>query len=479
MGSLQNRRATHLAIAAALWLVTQTTGSAGFIRGTVSADGKPPIHSLRVAVHLKDPVTLIYGWVKEVATDASTGTYQVDGLVDGVYRVLVFDYEGNYAMGLYEDSYVHTDATPVVVTNGMPEIDPVNLQVEKGSKITGRVQREDVGELAPLQGITVTIEEVTDTESMQLTGAYVGVQTDAQGYYAIGLRPGIYVVGFWDYSPQPQWATQIFSNVVANEWATPIVLTNTGHERIGVDAVMQPGFVVSGVVSGPSGQTIQNVAVSTEVLRPETGEWGTVGSEGTDISGGFSINLPPGTYRMNFQDDSLLFEHEFWNDQTSNADANAIEVTASDIGDINVQLDYTPLARWAFSYGLDPFADVERWRDEDPDLDGFNNFHEFAFGTDPTDAKSGYPIRVGPSPEAENAVALSALFHQNVSTAYRLDYELLQKTDLASSSWVVTPIALPLVPASDPLTYIELSTNVPTTPDPCQFFRLRATINPN
>ena len=382
-------------------------------------------------------------------------------------------------MELYEDAYLHADATPVIVKNGLPEIDSVNFQVEQGAKITGRVQREDAGGLAPLEGIDVTIEGVTDTQSMQLTGAYAGVATDAQGFYAIGLRPGTYVVDFWDYSPQPQWATQIFSNVIANEWATPIVLTNAGHERSGVDAVMRPGFVVSGVVSDPSGQTTQNVAVSTEVFREDTGQWGSVGSEGTDMQGGFSINLPPGTYRMHFQDDSLLYEHESWKNQANPDNASAIEVTDSDIGDINVQLDYTPLARWAFDYGLNPFANVEGWRDNDPDSDGFDNFHEFAFGTDPTNAKSGLPIRVGPSAETESAVALSALFHQNVSTAYQMDYELLQTTDLASSNWTVIPIGLPPVPASDPLTYIELRTNVPTVQDPAQFFRLRTTIYPN
>lgn len=463
-------------LAAGLWLLAADTACSGFVRGTVSAAGEPPTHPLRVAFYHKDPVTLTYNWVKEVETDASTGSYMAEGLADGFYRVLALDPVGYYAMEVYDEAYLHSEATPVEVKSGLPLIDPVDFQVERGATITGRVQRVEGDGLAPLEGIIVGIEEVTDAQTMRLTGAFVGVATDSQGFYAIGLRPGIYTVDFWDYSPQPRWATQIFSNAIANEWATPVVLTNVGHEVADVGAVMQPGYVVSGVVSVPSGQAIENVAVSTEVFREETGQWGTVGSEETDAAGGFLINLPPGTYRMRFHDDSMLFEHEFWSNQASETNANAIVLTNSNVSGVDVQLDYTPLAKWAFSHNLQPFSDVEGWLREDADMDSFDNFHEFAFGTDPVDPKSGPPIKVGAV--AENAVRVSALFHQNLSTAYWLEYELLQKTDLTSYVWLATPIWFQGLPATDPVTYIELSTNVPIIPDPRQFFRLRATIHP-
>lgn len=461
-------------LAAGLWFLVANTAWSGFVRGTVSAAGQPPTHSLRVAFYHKDPVTLTYNWVTEVETDTSTGSYMAEGLADGFYRVLALDPVGYYAMKVYSEAYLHSEATPVEVKSGLPLHDPVDFQLERGATITGRVQRVEGDGLAPLEGITVTVEEVTDAETMQVKGAYAGVSTDAQGFYAIGLRPGIYCVDFWDYSSTPQWATQIYSNAIANEWATPVMLTNVGHKVTDVDAVMRRGYVISGSVTVPSGLPIGNVAVSTEVFQDETGKWGTVGSEATDAAGGFSINLPPGTYRIYFHDSSLLFERKFWNNQSSQTNTSAIVVTDSNVSEVNVQLEYTPLARWALSHNLDPLSNVEGWLGEDHDLDGYDNFHEFAFGTDPKNPRSGTPIEV--NLVDGNVVRLSAFFQQNVSTAYWLQYELHQKTDLIPVVWLNTHLWFPSLAATDPVTYIQLSTNVPTVPDPSQFFRLRAKI---
>lgn len=462
-------------VAAIVWLACLSIGWSGVIRGTVSYGGLPPDHSLKVAIYLKDPITLLYDWVTEIQTDAATGSYAFAGLKDGVYRVLAFDPTGYYAMELYQDAYLHVDATPVEVIGGVAQIDPVDIQVELGATISGHVRTVVDGSPFPLEGVIVGIEEMTDTESMQLTGAFVGVATGPDGYFAIGLRPGIYTVDFWDYSPQPRWATQIFDNRIANEWATPIILTNTGHHVANVNAMMQPGYVVSGAVAKPDGTAIEHVAVAVEVFRQDTGEWGNVGSVTTDSAGRYSMNLPQGTYRMFFHDDSMLFEHEFWNDAPDNTHADAVVVTNSDVGGIDAWLEYTPLARWAFGHGLNPFADVEGWLGEDPDADKHINFHEFAFGTDPTDAASGVPIKVGPT--TSNTVAISALFHQNLSTAYDFVYQLQYRTNLTTSDWTTEYVGFPTVPPSDPVSYIELGTNVPTSRDPHKFYRLRATIN--
>ena len=117
--------------------------------------------------------------------------------------------------------------------------------------------------------------------------------------------------------------------------------------------------------------------------------------------------------------------------------------------------------------------------------DTYDNFQEFAVGTDPTNPSSGNPIQINPprrlpvgiSPLASNTVTFSALFHQNLSTAYWLQYELQYKTNLMTPGWASEYLGIPHVLPSDPVSYIELSTNVPTTPDPNKFYRLRATIN--
>jgi hypothetical protein len=103
-------------LAAGLWLLVADTGWSGFVRGTVSAGGEPPTHSLRIAFYQKDPVTLTYNWVTEVETKASTGSYVAEGLDDGLYRVLALDPVGYYAMEVYNEAYIHSHACPVLTT---------------------------------------------------------------------------------------------------------------------------------------------------------------------------------------------------------------------------------------------------------------------------------------------------------------------------------------------------------------------------
>jgi len=456
-----------------VWSVGADNCWAAIIKGTITHNEFPVGHALEVQLWQLNPETLIYDHVGQTTYDPATGQYEFKDLSDGSYHLHVLDLTGVYAAEVYEDVYAEADATTVKIEDGVTLVDPVNIEVEPGAVISGTVTGAGVG---PLAGIAIGIVEMSDPQGMPLmdVGYYIG--TDPNGEFKLGLRPGIYTVSFWDYSDNPYWATQLFSNTIAHEWATPIVLASVGQHATNVNATLQPGYEVSGQVTDTNGMALAGVFASFEVYDPNRGEWGTTVSKRTGSDGLYAINFPPGEYRVKFEEDSLLFEQEYWSNAAESADATPINVAAANISGINAQLEYTPLAHWAFSYGLDPFANVAGWLKEDPDRDGYNNFHEFAFGTLPTNLGSGFPYLIGPV--KDSTVSISALIETNLSTAYWLEYELQQRSSMGSGAWMPSPVtALPVLGPFLP-GYIRVGITVPTRPDPMLFFRTRATINP-
>ena len=465
-----------------VWSVGAGNCWSAIIKGTITHNEFPVGHALEVQLWQLNPETLIYDHVGQTSYDPATGQYEFKDLSDGSYLVYVLDLTGEFAAEIYQDAYRQDQATVVEIKDGVALIDPVDIAVQHGAMISGLV-RDSSG--TPIPYIAVGIEEMRDLETMELVGGTFGVSTATNGGFKVGLRPGIYTVSFLDYSDNPYWATQQYSNTVAHQWATPIVLTSVGQSTININATLQPGYDISGTVTDKNGVKLAGVFASFEVYDPARMEWGTSVSKRTDENAFYSVNFPPGQYRVYFDENSRLYEQEYWSNAVLPASAASVNLSSSSVGGIDAQLEHTPLARWAFSYGLDPFADLEGWLNQDPDADTYDNFHEFAFGTDPTNPSSGNPIQINPprrlpvgmSPQASNTVTFSALFHQNLSTAYWLQYELQYKTNLLTPGWASEYLGIPHVLPSDPVSYIELRTNVPTTPDPNKFYRLRATIN--
>ena len=210
-----------------VWSVGAGNCWSAIIKGTITHNEFPVGHALEVQLWQLNPETLIYDHVGQTTYDPATGQYEFRYLDDGSYHLHVLDLTGVYAAEVYEDVYAEADATTVKIENGVTLVDPVNIEVEPGAVISGTVSGAGVG---PLAGIAIGIVEMSDPQGMPLmdVGYYIG--TDPNGEFKLGLRPGIYTVSFWDYSDNPYWATQQYSNTVAHQWATPIVLTSVGDK---------------------------------------------------------------------------------------------------------------------------------------------------------------------------------------------------------------------------------------------------------
>ena len=468
-----------VAFASFIAVFVSTTVSAQTIEGTIKANGVTPGHSLIVAVWSQNPTTLIFDQlVEEVASDASTGDYAVFNLLDGNYIVQCKDITGTYAAEVFDDVTAFADGAIVTVNGGTASLPRVDFDLEFGATVhghvRGRVEGSGVGE--PLEGISVDIEQVLGTNNPELSGGYVGVVTDSSGNFKVGVRPGVYTVRFLDYGTNAVWASQLFSNTTAQQWATPVVLSNAGDIAGGIDAILEPGRRISGTVTRPSGEPIDKVFVLYETYNEQVQQWGLATLFKTEPDGSHSATVPPGKYRVYFTDQSMLFEHEYWPNMPTDTGATSITVSGADVGGIDAQLEHTPLAVWAIDRGLNPFADVANWLKQDPDSDSYDNFHEFAYGTHPTNSSSGYPYVIGPV--TSDTVTISADFHQNLSTAYWIDYQLLDKTNLMSPVWNSTPIYPAPLPASAPPSYETLSLTVPVNAASSGFYRTTATITP-
>jgi hypothetical protein len=456
----------------------------GVIEGIITSGGAPPGHSLVVALWTQNPITLIYDQdTNETSSGVSDGYYRFSGLCDGNYIVQVEDHTGVFASEYYQDSYTFESAKVITIQGGVANTLPANFVVEQGAAISGRVLGNDgTNPPYPVEGISVGISEVVGSGIAEFVGGFVGVNTDANGDFTIGLRPGAYSVDFFDYTAgaeRPTWASQIYSNTIARQWGSIVNLPSAGTRLTNINAMLVPGYSISGTVTDTNDMPLEKVFASFEVYREgTTNEWGSVVAKKTDVNGEYAVSFPPGVYRVKFEEDSMLYEQEYWSAAELAINATPINIVNADIGGIDAQLAHTPLARWAFSYGINPFANVAGWLKEDPDSDTYNNFNEFAFGTDPTNASSGNPIQIGQV--VSNSVTFSARFHQNLSTAYWLEYELCQ-----TASVIAWPACVGVGPAtnlsaSDPIGYENASITVPVGVGQVlqQYFRLKATLHP-
>ena len=259
------------------------------------------------------------------------GTYQIDGLPTGTYRVEFIDPERTYLSEQYDDKGPQDEGTPITVT-APATTGGINASLAKAAQVTGTVTDES-GQ--PIEGIFVALRGLEDGN-----WSYFGdAETAADGTYSMdGLRPGTnYRVSF---ESQGDWAPEYWDDFATIDDATTVALTN-GQTLSGVDAELAPAAHITGTAADPDGNPYDLTAVVA--WRWTGSQWeefafefagDDVGPTHYDVGG-----LVPGTYRLEF--DALdSFEtptgggltevaHEFWNDQPSLELAQDVVVTSA------------------------------------------------------------------------------------------------------------------------------------------------------
>ncbi|MFQ5576809.1 MAG: carboxypeptidase regulatory-like domain-containing protein, partial [Anaerolineae bacterium] len=147
------------------------------------------------------------------ATNIS-GTYRLDGLLAGGYKLQFWDGGGNYLSEYYNNRPDLASADPVTVTAGTTAT--ANAALTAGAHITGTVTAEGSG--APLDGVSVYLYNAGD-DSYRANAA-----TNISGTYRFdGLPAGGYKLKFQDFSGN--YLNEYYNNRPDLASADPVTVT--------------------------------------------------------------------------------------------------------------------------------------------------------------------------------------------------------------------------------------------------------------
>lgn len=161
----------------------------GALRGVVSDGADGALAGVTVTLMAEWPA-----WsVAATTTTAADGSWQVEDLPAGRYRVRLFDGAGRFARTWWPAQDAYKRADPLVVMVAGETTADATVAVAASSSLTGRVTDEATG--TPLAGVLV---------HMFSNGAYVaGTVTGPAGYYQLHALPaGDYQVRFVDPTPR-------------------------------------------------------------------------------------------------------------------------------------------------------------------------------------------------------------------------------------------------------------------------------------
>ncbi|HWF81790.1 MAG TPA: carboxypeptidase-like regulatory domain-containing protein [Streptosporangiaceae bacterium] len=219
----------------------------------------------------------------------SGGGYRVVGLTTGKYRVFFNRGCGNNGNFLP----VQRSVSVVVghTTSGFDGFMPA------GAIIKGTVTNSHG---APVRGICVSA-------SGARSGG--GNTTNAHGTYSIiALQTGSYTLSFSGGCGNPgSYAPQYYRGQV-NLGAANAVNATAGRTTSGIDATMQPGGTITGIVTDSSGRRLNRVCVLVE--NPSLARYGFPFNVTFTKHGAYTVrNLIPGPYSVNF--DCFLSSNRF------------------------------------------------------------------------------------------------------------------------------------------------------------------------
>ena len=250
------------------------------------------------------------------ATTDLSGNYTVSGLSTGSYRVeFSAGFGGNYIAQFYNGKSTLATADPVSVTAGTTTPD-INAALQQGGQITGTVI--DASTHSGIANIQVN--------ALGSSGNPVGfATTDLSGNYTVsGLSTGSYRVEF-SAGFGGNYIAQFYNGKSTLATADAVSVT-AGSTTSGIDAALQTGGQISGVVTDASTHSgIANIQVA---VLGSSGNF--VGSGLTASDGTYTVSgLSTGSYRVEFSAGfGSNYITQYYNGKSTLATADAVSVTA-------------------------------------------------------------------------------------------------------------------------------------------------------
>ena len=270
-------------------------------------------------------VVKLYHWDEQLEgwssswTTWTAGAFDYTGLPAGSYRLGVTSEDGDYVAEYWNDASTIGAATSITVATGQ-SIAGRDIQLAPAGRISGIVT-DQAG--SPVQDVVVTAYAWDDDYGWWVRagsgetsedGSYrVGGLATADYRVAFAEHHAVYVPEYWD------GARRLFD-------ADDIHVT-AGSTVTGTNAVLDQGASITGTVTGPAGAPLSGVDVSAYAFDDDAQEWDAVRSASTSTNGAYELDrLPPGTYRLRFDDRSGDHVAEYWDDAPTVESATDITV---------------------------------------------------------------------------------------------------------------------------------------------------------
>jgi hypothetical protein len=275
-----------------------------------------PIQGIEVSAHVNDGT----GWQLVSFTETSAdGSYVLDGLTGGTYRMLFRDWSQVFAFEYHPDAATIELAQDVVASGTVI----VDASLDLGGRIAGRVTDASG---VPLEYPLVFAYTAGDDPLL----LFVGQVDEPTGVYEVGGLPtSEYLMmftgrrGLDSYVGYYDGASEISD-------ASPIPVV-AGETTSGIDGMLGPppgGYTggVEGFVTAIDGSPLPNIEVS---LYESTGVggWELFEYQTTVADGSYAFfEVPAGTYTLGFRDWGQIYAFTFWGGVSRLEDALSMEI---------------------------------------------------------------------------------------------------------------------------------------------------------
>lgn len=251
----------------------------GAITGHVyQSDGVTPITNANVFIR---PSNYFFDDGFRINT-ASDGSYAVDGLALGQYKVTAES--PNYASKKYYDNiYGWSNSNNVAVTPPNTTTG-VNINLDIGASISGYVL--DASGTTPIGNVGL----IADSPGFE----GIGSRSNADGSYTIsGLPPGGYTIRIGEFIPG--WYAGEFYDSKYTWGTADRVPVAEGENKVGIDFTLDEGGAITGqVFDKNSGNPLSGIHMRPFFLNGD----GLTPLVWTDANGRYRVNLRPGTYAI-------------------------------------------------------------------------------------------------------------------------------------------------------------------------------------
>ena len=267
------------------------------VSGTVTGpDGAMPLQGILATAYRWNEAWAGWEWMGQKDTEAD-GSYAIEGLPGGTYRLQFADALGDYLPEAYDDAANMESGTDVVVM-AQASVGGIDASLGIASKIAGAVTGPDGH--TPLESMEVAAYCWNELwETWEWAGQ---VATGADGAYAIGgLSAGTYRVRFAD--GNGDYLGEVYDNASDLESGTDIVVP-AETTVADIDASLGNASKIAGTVAGPGGVLpLADIEATAFCWSDSLETWEWMGTEQTAADGRYVINgLAPGTYRVQFTD---------------------------------------------------------------------------------------------------------------------------------------------------------------------------------